>query len=862
MRKTWLAGASALALAGTAQAQEMAAASSGAAEIVVTGQRAQQERAIALKRDSPGIVDVAASDEIGRLPDRNVAEVVERLPGVGVTYDQGEGRYVAVRGVSSALNGYSVNGIEIGNPDGLTRALPLDIISGQLLNRIEVVKVKTADLDGQGIGGTINLVPQTAFDFKDPFLLQVNAQAGYQELNDKVPIRGDVSIGGRFGPDESLGLVIGASYSDRTFTSYGIYPDDWRPVDGAARGSMPINTKFTDYSLKRERIGFTGSFDWRPNDAHEFYVRGIYSKFTEDEYRQRYRLDFATDAILESPGFVLDPDGYRGTADGTERRQDLRLEYKEKSVLAGLLGGSSRFGTLKVDYVLARVRNEVVEPNQLWQFRGNPGLVDFDFRDRIFTAVPRNELTPDQLHFRQYAEQDEKGEEDIWQARLDATHELDGLGAGSFVKAGAKYRSTDKDFDAENRSYTRGATADTRFTLGQFDLAGEPVNVHPDGSGRPFVNAPTIDADAIRAFTRANLPGPFFLFDEEATVEDGTLSDFSVEEEVIAAYGMANLKFGALSVTPGLRFERTRLDITGFQLEDGTTVVPARRKADYDSWLPSLILRAEPSPGTILRLAYSRSIGRPEYGSLNPGGSISFEDGSSPGSFEGSVSMGNPDLRPYRSDNLDASAEYYFARGGLVAVAAFAKFIKDPIFTERFTQTDVDFGGRHYERLETSRPQNGESGHIYGVEIAYQQQFTFLPGLLSGLGVELNLALMESRLRVPGRGDTDFPGQSDYLYGAQLFYQKGRVEASIAYHNSGKSLLSLGNDPVADQHNNDLRRLDAKLSVQVTPELRLFAEAQNLTDEPTRQYQNRRQDWIIQNERYGRTFYGGVSVRF
>src|SRR3546814_1974352 len=115
----------------------------------VTGQRAQQERAIEIKRNAVCIMDVDAADEIGQRPDRNVAEVIERLPGVGVQYDQGEGRYVAIRGIPSDLNNYTVNGFELGNPDGNTRRLPLDIVSGQLLNRVEVTKAKTADLDAQ-----------------------------------------------------------------------------------------------------------------------------------------------------------------------------------------------------------------------------------------------------------------------------------------------------------------------------------------------------------------------------------------------------------------------------------------------------------------------------------------------------------------------------------------------------------------------------------------------------------------------------------------------------------------------------------------------------------------------------------------
>ena len=243
MRYDLLAGAAVVGLcmatSGHARATPLQDTTSGPAadadEIVVTGQRAQQQRAIVAKRDAIGIVDVATADEVGRLPDRNVAEVVERLPGVGVTYDQGEGRYVSIRGVPSTLNNYTLNGIEIGNPDGTTRALPLDVVSGQLLRQVEIAKVKTADMDGQGIGGTVNLVTQTAFDYQDAFALSLNAQAGYQELNKKVPVRGDASIAKRFGADEQFGIVLGGSYSYRDFDSEGFYPDNWKPVVGRAR---------------------------------------------------------------------------------------------------------------------------------------------------------------------------------------------------------------------------------------------------------------------------------------------------------------------------------------------------------------------------------------------------------------------------------------------------------------------------------------------------------------------------------------------------------------------------------------------------------------------------------------------------
>jgi TonB-dependent receptor len=853
--------ASAQAADSAAPAQELSdPAEQGTAaseEIIVTGQRASQQRAIELKRQAIGVLDVAAADEIGRLPDRNVAEVVERLPGVGVTYDQGEGRYVSIRGIPAELNNYTVNGFELGNPDGNTRALPLDVVSGQLLNRVEVVKAKTADLDAQGIGGSINLVTQTAFDFRNPFTVQVSGQIGHQELNDANPVRGEASIAGRFGADEEFGILVGVSYSDRTFVSYGVFPDDWRPIPAAARGGLPINIKYSDYNLHRERIGATTSFDWRPGENHQFYFRGLYSKFKEDEYRQRYRLDFATSGIVDAGGLVLNPDGLTGTATVTERRQDLRLEEKDKSILAMMAGGQSGIGIWQLDYALARIHNEVHEPNQLWQFRGNPGIVDFDFTDRLFTAVPRTELAPAGLQFRQYSEQDENGEEDIWTGRIDVKRELGG-GSENFIKFGAKYRTANKQFDAENTVWGRGSAAN-RFTLGQFDLAGDPVIIR---AGRAYSSSPTIDADAIRNFTADNLGSSRFVLDEGSTLANAVLGDFDIDEDIAAAYAMANVRFGIATLTAGLRVERTKLDISGFALANETQVTPARGSSEYTSWLPSIIARIAPAEDVIMRLAYTRAIGRPQYSQLTPGAELGFEDNGD-GTFDGELSLGNPQLKPYVSDGLDATFEYYFARGSLLSVGAFAKFVKNPIFGQSVVQNDVTYNAREFLRLETSQPQNADSGRITGLELAYQQQFTFLPGLLSGFGAELNLAFINSELKVPGRAeDSTFPNQSDLIYSAQLFYQRGRVEASIAYHHTGRSLLLLGDEPLNDQYSDDFRRLDAKASFAITEGINLFFEAQNLTDEPTRQYQGGHRDWMIQNERYGRTYYVGASAKW
>ncbi|WP_116091185.1 TonB-dependent receptor [Sphingomonas crusticola] len=864
MRIRLLAAVALAALASAAHAQVAADDPAPGEEVVITGQRASQQRAITAKRDALGVLDVAAADEIGRLPDRNVAEVIEHLPGVGVTYDQGEGRYVSIRGVPSYLNNYTLNGLEIGNPDGATRSLPLDIVSGQLLNRVEIAKVKTADMDGQGIGGVVNLVTQTAFDFKESFSLAASGKAGKQQLNDKVPVQGDVSVAKRFGADEQFGVTLGASYSNRDFVSEGFYPDNWRPDARFARGGVPDNVKYTEYSLDRKRIGATGSFDWHPSDTQSFFVRGVYSKFTEDEVRPRYRLDFATAALAGTPAFVLNANGLTGTVAGTpssqtgtpgtgpERREDLRLDYKSKYLATGMAGGSTELGALKLDYEGAYSRNQTLDRYPIWQFRCNTGPVNFDFSDKVYSAAPVTECTADQMQFRQYTKFHQLNTEKIWQSKIDAKYDL---GGGSLLQFGAKYRNTDRDFDQDNPTYVRATPTANRFTLGQYGLGGPGICVQPNSAdtSQCYNNSPTFNIPALQAFTATNLGGPLMPIDPAATLLANTTADFKLTEDVGAAYAMAILRFGALTVTPGVRYEHTKLDVTGFQLT-GTSVTPAARTNRYGDWLPSLLVNVRPSGNTVFRLAYSRSLGRPEYSNLSPGGSID--------TVNGAVSLGNVDLKPYRADNYDATAEWYFARGAVLSAGVFYKKVANPIFSATTVLRNTVYQGVSYATLAITQPLNADRGDIAGIEAQYQQQFNFLPGLLSGFGIQLTGTLTESTLTLPDGRSSTFPNQSKYLYGAELFYQKGPVEASIAYHNTGHALLAIGTPSYNDQYNDDLRRLDAKASVALLRNVQIFFEAQNLTDEPTRQYQAGNPDWLIQNERYGRTFYGGVSVKF
>ncbi|MET0273878.1 MAG: TonB-dependent receptor, partial [Phenylobacterium sp.] len=309
-----------------------------------------------------------------------------------------------------------------------------------------------------------------------------------------------------------------------------------------------------------------------------------------------------------------------------------------------------------------------------------------------------------------------------------------------------------------------------------------------------------------------------------------------------------------------LRVERTEVDVDGYTLVNGTTVTPTSRSNDYNNLLPNLQLRFEPRSDMVFRAAYSRTLGRPTFGQLKLSGTLTSVPRAD-GPLDAELDEGNIDLKPYVSDNLDATAEWYFAPGGLLSAGAFYKSIDDPIYKFREALTNVTVDGRTYATLGYTQPRNAESGKITGVELAYQQQFTFLPGLLSGFGVAANATFIDSHVDIVGRR-ADFLQQSDLLYGGQVFYQKGPLEAALSFHHTGKNLLSLGATAAGDTYNDDYERVDFKGSYAINERIELFFEGQNLTDTKLRQYIGGRDDWITNYERLRRTYYVGVSARW
>jgi len=845
---SWAVLAAVISAAAPAAAQT---AASNVEELIVTGQRASQQKAIQTKRDATGVVDAISADELGRLSDKNVAENLERLPGVGLFYDQGEGRYVSIRGIDSSLSNVTLNGVQLGNPDGLASEarVPLDVVGGQLLSRLEVVKVVTPDMDAQGIGGSVNLVTQSPFDFEQDVFARGSAQVGYQEaLKGSNPWQADATVGGIFG-DGTWGAMIGVNASSRKFRSNGFFPDDWRAVPGSARGGLPTNIKFTNYTIKRERIGVSGALEFRPTDDDKFFLRGLYSRFKEDEHRQRFRADFGSNLA----NVTFNADGFTGVARNVDVREDLREEEKEKSFSQIAIGGEHQRAAWTFDYDLAYGYDEVVEPNRLWQFRSVTAntVFDFDMAPLLLTAEPRD-LPASNLGFRQYQEQDENGNAMNWAGRLNAKLDVD-WGDGGYIKFGVKVRDEDKKFDGRTDVYDRAGAGANRFTLADFNLRGPDEFVRFED--RTYVMRYVIGPEII-AFTDQNLNGPRFVKNVGASLTNNVLNDYGLNQRFYAGYGMFDVRFGMARVIGGLRVERTEVDVRGFTLINGTTVTPKAVSNSYTDVLPNLQLRLEPREDVVLRAAYSRTLGRPTFGQLKISGTLTATPVAG-GLFDGELNEGNVDLKPY----VDATAEWYFAPGGLLSAGAFYKKIKNPIYTFRQTFTNFTLDGRTFQTLGYTQPRNADDGEIAGIELAFQQQFTFLPGLWSGFGVAANTTFVDAHVNTFDRR-AKFRQQANVIYGGQIFYQKGPLEAALSFHHTGKNLDSLGATAASDTYNDRYERLDLKASYAINERVEVFVEGQNLTDTKLRQHIGNRRDWITNYERLRQTYYVGVSARW
>lgn len=863
-----LAGASAFGMlvASAATAQEAPASSNTAsaqaeaqadvqtdADIVVVGTAQGEKKAIEAKRAADNVVEALYANDVGKLPDQNVAEAVRRLPGLSVANDQGEGRYVIIRGVNPNLVNVVLNGLTLPAPEPDGRQVKLDDIPAALINSVIVTKSLTPDQDANAIGGEVNIRTLTAFDRKAPLFADARVQYGAYHLNGGHPYEGDAQVGGRFGASEQFGAVLSVNYSRRPIESENFQGStNWRSVTTAAGSTvpnvlLPDQAGLRDYNLVRTRKGVVLNLDWHPTDAVKLFLRGTLSRFDDNETRDQFIIDnqSTVTAISATTGT------FRGR--GSERVRRRQEVDNTKSVQGG---GNFRIGDAALDLAGGWTRAQKRDPlRSEYNFRtgGSALTVNYDVSDTPYAFIPTVQPNANQTAYALNSVNYDyrNAVETLWQGRADLTLPVS-FGNDSTIKLGVKYLDRHKTNDRDYLTY--GLTGGRTFTLANVSYLG-------DTSFYDRYTFPVrVGYDTAQAYIAAN-PG-IITANIGSSRANSLANDYDVRERIWAGYAMATAHFGRVTIVPGVRVEHTQ-DRTKGKLITASTALNSGYNAfgskDYTNWFPGLNAKWEAAEGLIVRAAATTSLGRPNYPDLAP--YVLVDQTTNPNS----VTLGNPNLKPYKAVNLDGAIEYYLPGQGLISLGYFYKHIDDPIYTGSTLNVNGTYAGQALTGVTVTQATNVDSAVLQGLEANLQIRFTFLPGALDGFGVAANYA------HITGHGEGNIPGgrsgrfplflQSRDVGTAQVFYEKYGFAIRAAYSFRSKYLDTLGATAASDQYTDTNGQLDANVSYEVTPQLTFFGQALNLTDAPWRRFIGSK-PLLVERERYGYSFRWGAQLHF
>lgn len=810
--------------------------------IQVFGGRDAQARALNAQRAADNIKSVVSADYLGRFPDNNVAESMQRLPGAAIQRDQGEGKYVNVRGAPLEFSNVSIDGVVLPSPDGSTRAIDLDTIPSDVISALELTKAITPDMDADAIAGNINIVTQGALDSRGR-ILRGHFAMGENEKGGGSAYRGGLTFGDRIAGNNNLGFLFSANHSETNRVTDNI-EHSWVLQENGAY--IPETTEFKDYEVKRIRTGATGRIDWRASDDSHFYLSHTYSRFEDNEYRDTIEISWDR--------FTPDSDSVRGVSGRTTFDSELRHRTFINTINSTVFGGRHFLDWATLEYQAAYstarqeypdrdylIYRETTRPAMAYDF-SNPDLPVFRILDGDGDVIQDDLNFPiENYAFRRYERRTGDSEDKEQSYAVDLT--IPAVWGSAYVthKVGVKARLKSKFYDEDRYRNSEGVNAPDYADL-IIDRRSTPFNGFYNNGfkmDRDFVNryGDLFENEDYQLRTAASITG-----------------DYSAEEDTYAAYAMSTLDWDKTRVLFGIRAERTEITGDAFEFDDDTgEASPVSASSSYTKLFPSVHLRHELDNGVILRAAYSTGVSRPNFADMAPYFIIEDRE-----SGRGSLDIGNTDLDPTYAHNFDLMAEYYIEPLGIISAGVFYKDLSNPIFKARSTVEGGEFDG-----FTLVRPENGDSGNLYGFEINWQQSLTFLPGAWSGLGLLANYTYNKSEADLPfGLGVTELAGTSRHTYNLGLNYDTERFSAQLAYNYRSEYVDAFDtSDPSLNLYWDGRGTLDLTASYALSQNFSLFAEATNLTDSKAVRYQGERSR-VYEHEQFGRAYVVGVRANF
>lgn len=822
-------GVAAIALisaAAAAQAQTAPAASSAPSdantvkEVVVTGYRASLANAQQRKEHASQIVDSIVAADIGKLPDMNTAEALQRVTGVQINRDLGEGSTVVVRGLSQVES--LENGREMFTASG-TRTLNFEFVPSELLAGVDVYKAQSADLIEGGLGGTIDLRLHRPFDFSG-FTFEGSAMGNYASLDKgwQPDVSALVSNRWQTGLGE-MGLLLSASYDKRDFrenyisagapTCYGAV------VAGKCSTVIGPNGYYNPtYTGTRERTGFNGAFQWRPTANLELYLEGSYEKFITDQ------LDYGT-YPLPFGGQLSSYTTYPGTniiKTATYTNAGLRTlsilrdtTDVNKTIAVGGKWTSDRL-TITSDLSYMNTTESLIYRELDLQTTVPTETINTSSSPPAITTSGVDLTNPANFKFGGLTDSVNNWEGGEAAYRLDG-HYAANWGPLQSIDVGGRVALLQDKLKPIRLSDATPVQASADPQLLEMNPTGSAFGGASSEISNYLVVNPNLLGNLQQIMTDMGYGSSY-----PPKIQSQGI--YAIHERDWSIYTKANLKFDLglpIDGNIGLRLVDTQDHVTGTETIVGTptTYLPIEQTKEYAALLPSINLRAHLTDDLFLRFAASKSLTRPEFSQLNPGLTLV------PANLTGN--QGNPGLKPYRADNYDVSLEYYFSKTGNVYGDLFYKEVTGFPFT---MGNNVPIGGQTYI---ISQPVNSGSGTVQGAEAGYQQFFTFLPGWLSGLGVQGNVTYVDSSVPTSVANFTaTLPNLSRWSYNLTGIYEKGPLSARVAWNWRSKFLASIGvasGVGVVPTESNAYGQLDAGVNYDINKHLTLTLEGVNLT---------------------------------
>ncbi len=857
-------------------------------QVIVTAERASGEaEALNRERNADNELQVLPAEVIRSLPNANMADAIGRLPSVTLERDEGEGKYVQIRGTEPRLTNATVDGVTVPSPESGVRQLKFDTIPADLVESVEINKTMQANQDGDGIGGSVNMITKQATERPTISLYGLGGVSPIQ--GGRTNYETTATIGKRFLANKKLGALIGFSYD---WNGRGI--DDIEPVPDIATNNVTgatqryfVSQDIREYAYYRSRWGLGGTVDYKLSEGSDIYVRGLYSDFKNYGDRWVYSLTDNTQGIstLNGNGCSTDDSGVTTcTGAPSFNTQIRRPDYAIGSIV---IGGKHVLATSWYNWDVSVSRAREIENGYGTGSFGVPTPSTYTGTCTFSPALTKDIYRP-QWSPACYTEAYNTSNLALNDLSLDygKTAQLNLQFTGAMAKRyhlgshlanieiGGRFRNAHK----YDHTYTNDYAINT-------DENGDYPNAAPISQFSPRVYntnyynnsyplGPVINFRSVNNFVLANADQ--FAFTSGAA---GNPNFYNYVEQVSAGYVMNTIDFGKFRFIAGVRIEGTNLNTLSWQTGCTdptvcTTIIPAGFDfpggGSYIKVLPSASLRYAVTSNTNIRVVYSRTFSRPDPQDIAQSFSVSLN-----GANTSTVSLGNPTLKAETSNNYDLLFEHYLNPFGAITAGFFYKDLGSPIVTTSQYITYQPTPQYPLQRYLVTQPVNIGSGHVTGFEISYLQRFSSLPNFLSGLGLSANYSYTASQANgLYDRQDTPrLLRQAPNTWNISPTYDRGRLSIRVGLSYNGESIYSYQyqdgsapggsatpggiKGPLSDTYFYPHFQVDAQGSFRLNHGFNLIAYGLNLNNEVFGFY-NGSSQYMIQREYYTPTFALGL----